>query len=53
MVLRILAKVELYPTLFYTAVAKVYDRSASDVSDKIFGNPYSVHLHYKVGHDDR
>jgi len=39
--------------LFYSAVAKVYDKSLSGVADKIFGYPYSIHLRYEVGHDDR
>jgi len=47
-------EVKLYPTFFYTAVhVKVYYRSSSNVADKIFGNPYSVHLRYEVGHNKR
>ena len=38
---------------FYRAIAKVYDRSSSDVADEIFGNLYSIHLRHEVSHDDR
>ena len=46
-------EVELYAMHFYRAVVKVYDRLSNYAADGIFGNPYSVHLRYEVGHDNR